>query len=291
MENYIEIDNLRVAYGNKDILHQLNLRIDQGMYGLLGRNGAGKTTLMKTIAGLLPAKSGHVNLCGLKDKTGKRQVIGYLPQDFTFYDNMSIKESLDYLACLSGMSKADIQDRMFHVLRAVNLNHCSKKKVKTLSGGMKRRLGIAQAIFHNPRVLIVDEPTAGLDPEERIRLRHLLNDLAKDRVVLLSTHIAEDIEKTCDSLAVLHQGRFIYTGKVADLIDKTQGLTYKTTMTPEAFETFSKTHLVYNRQHRQGHIDVSFIHTGPPAPTFQSTPATIEAAYLNLIYDEGGVNR
>lgn len=290
MEQFIQISNLTVAYGNKEVLHQLNLNIKQGMFGLLGRNGAGKTTLMKTIVGLLPIKTGHVNLCNIseKDLKARRAIIGYLPQTFDFYPNMSVKETLAYMGVLSGMSKKKLEIEVPQVLKALNMDTHQNKKIKALSGGMKRRLGIAQAILHEPRVLIVDEPTAGLDPEERIRFRHLLSDLAKERVVLLSTHIAEDIEKTCQQLAVLHEGRILYNGSLPNLLIKAEGLTYKATMSYEAFKTFKEKHIVINRQDTPEGVEVSFLYNGLPNEGFTSIPTNIESAYLNLIYDEGG---
>jgi len=200
MDNSIEIKKLNKFYGRKkQALSNVSLTIGQGMFGLLGRNGAGKTTLMKTIATLLPKQSGSITVCGIPIENAKaiRQIIGYLPQDFSMYGNMGAYEALDYLAVLSGMGKQERAKKVPLMLEKVNLGDQHKTKVRAMSGGMKRRLGIAQAIIHDPKIIVVDEPTAGLDPEERVRFRNLLCEIAKDRIVIMSTHIVGDIEATC----------------------------------------------------------------------------------------------
>lgn len=209
MENCIEIKELNKFYGKKkQALSNVNLTIGQGMFGLLGRNGAGKTTLMKTLATLLQKQSGSISVCGIPIENAKaiRKIIGYLPQDFSIYPTMNVIEVMDYLGILSGIGSRERKKRIELLLKKVNLIEQKNKKVKALSGGMKRRLGIAQALLNDPKVLIVDEPTAGLDPEERIRFRNLLCDVAEERIVILSTHIVGDIEATCENLAILNEG-------------------------------------------------------------------------------------
>lgn len=217
----IQIKDLDKYYGKKQALNHINLTIHQGMFGLLGRNGAGKTTLMKTLATLLEKQKGEIRICGIPvEETARvRKMIGYLPQDFSMYPNMTVYEAMDYLGVLSGMSKEKRKQRIPVLLEQVNLQNDSGKKVRALSGGMRRRLGIAQAILHDPKVLIVDEPTAGLDPEERVRFRNLLCEIAEKRIVILSTHIVGDIEATCENLAVMDQGKILYHGTVETLIE------------------------------------------------------------------------
>lgn len=200
MEMQIQIENLDKYYGKKHALDHVNLTISQGMFGLLGRNGAGKTTLMKILAALQKKQGGRVEICGVpvEDRAKIRQMTGYLPQDFSMYPNMTVYEAMDYLGVLSGLKKDFRKKRIPLLLEKVNLQEDRNKKVKALSGGMKRRLGIAQAILHEPKVLIVDEPTAGLDPEERVRFRNLLCEIAQDRIVLLSTHIVGDLNKMAE---------------------------------------------------------------------------------------------
>ena len=191
MDTKIVIKNLSKNYGKKQALKNVDLTIRQGMFGLLGPNGAGKTTLMKIIATLLQKTEGDMRVCGIDINNDReiRRIIGYLPQDFSMYGNMSVYEAMDYLGVLSGLSRQQRKDRIPSLLEQVNLTDDVKTKVRAMSGGMRRRLGIAQALIHDPKVLIVDEPTAGLDPEERVRFRNLLSETAKDRVVILSTHI------------------------------------------------------------------------------------------------------
>ena len=187
-----------------------------GMFGLLGRNGAGKTTLMKVLATLLKKQSGEVTICGIpvEEAAKVRRITGYLPQDFSMYPNMGVYEAMDYLGALSGLSRQTRKERIPVLLKKVNLQDEYRTKVRALSGGMKRRLGIAQAILHEPKVLIVDEPTAGLDPEERVRFRNLLCEIAEERIVILSTHIVGDIEATCEQIAIMDEGELYYSGTV-----------------------------------------------------------------------------
>lgn len=222
----ITIENLSKNFGQKQALHQVSLHLEPGMYGLLGRNGAGKTTLMRILSTLLNKSSGTVTVCGIPVEQAKkvRPLIGYLPQDFSMYPGMSVYEAMDYLGTLSDLSKAERSERIPMLLQKVNLDDCRKLKIKALSGGMKRRLGIAQALLHDPRILIVDEPTAGLDPEERIRFRNLLCEIAEGRIVILSTHIVEDIEKTCQNIAILDKGQIIYQGSLQHFIGDEQSL-------------------------------------------------------------------
>lgn len=219
-EPEVIIRHLSKHYGKTQALDDVSLRLGPGMFGLLGRNGAGKTTLMRILASLLPKSSGEVSVCGVPvERAGEiRRLVSYLPQEFSLYPGMRVVEAMDYLGVLSGLSRAQRRERILPLLARVNLDSAARVRVKALSGGMKRRLGIAQAILHDPQVLIVDEPTAGLDSEERVRFRNLLCDIAQDRIVLLSTHIVEDVEKTCARIAVLEGGHILFTGALSDFI-------------------------------------------------------------------------
>lgn len=228
MDNRIVIKNVDKFYGKKQALKNISLTVEQGMFGLLGRNGAGKTTLMKTLASLHTKQSGQITVCSIPIENSKqiRSIIGYLPQDFSMYPSMTVYECLDYLGLLSGMERVQRRERIGLLIKRVNLTDQTDKKVKTLSGGMKRRLGIAQALLHDPKVLIVDEPTAGLDPEERIRFRNLLCEVAEDRTVILSTHIVGDIEAACEDIAIMNDGEILWRGRVSDLIKEAEGRVY-----------------------------------------------------------------
>lgn len=235
MEECIRIQNVNKYYGKKHALKDVNLTIEKGMFGLLGRNGAGKTTLMKLLSTLHGKQSGEVIVCGIpiEDAAKIRKITGYLPQDFSMYPSMKVWESLDYLGALSGMKKEERKERITMLLKRVNLYEQRNSKVKSLSGGMKRRLGIAQALLHNPKILIVDEPTAGLDPEERIRFRNLLCEVAEERIVILSTHIVGDIEATCENIAILNEGSILWNGRIGEILDLAKGKVFIATVKKE----------------------------------------------------------
>ncbi len=215
----ITIRNLSKNYGKKKALEHISVTIPSGMYGLLGPNGAGKTSLMRILATLSEPSDGEVVMNGVPiQETGKiREMTGYLPQEFSFYGNLSVYGTLDYLGLLSGIPAKIRRERILTLLEQVNLKENMRTKVRALSGGMKRRLGIAQALLHDPKILIADEPTEGLDPEERVRFRSLLCEFAKDRIVILSTHILSDVEACCGRMGVLNHGRLIWNGRTEEL--------------------------------------------------------------------------
>jgi ABC-2 type transport system ATP-binding protein len=221
----VTISQLTKIYRDKvRALNGIDLTIPNGMFGLLGPNGAGKTTLMRIIAGILRPTSGSLQVGSFdgtseRGRTAIKRVLGYLPQDLGLYPDLSAREFLDYIAILKGLDDTrQRKQRVAQLLDIVSLSDVAGRKIKTFSGGMKRRVGIAQALLNDPQLLIVDEPTAGLDTEERIRFRNLLAELGGDRVVLLSTHIVEDIAQTCRNLAVLHNGCVIFQGTTADMV-------------------------------------------------------------------------
>lgn len=236
----IQIVGLTKAYGtgNKIVnaLNGVDLQINSGMFGLLGPNGAGKTTFMRILAGIINPSSGSIRVDGhdLTTEAGKhavKSVLGYLPQELGMYTELSAEQFVDYMAILKGLDDTSKRNkRVTEVLEMVGLRDVAKRKIKGFSGGMKRRVGIAQALVNDPKILIVDEPTAGLDPEERIRFRNLLVNLAADRVVLLSTHIVEDIGQTCRDLAVLSKGRILFRGSPAEILKAAEGHVWTLTM-------------------------------------------------------------
>ena len=224
----IVIKNLSKNYERKAALKNVSVTIHSGMYGLLGRNGAGKTSLMRILATLSVPSGGEVSMNGISIKeTGKiREIIGYLPQNFSFYRNMSVYDAMDYLGLLSNLPDKIRKERIASLLEQVNLKENMRTKIKALSGGMRQRLGIAQALLHDPQILIVDEPTAGLDPEERIRFRNLLSEFAEDRIVILSTHISSDVEASCENMGVLDNGKMIWNGATEELVKQAEGKVY-----------------------------------------------------------------
>ena len=288
----IVIDNLSKRYGKKEAIKNLSLKIPSGMYGLLGRNGAGKTSLMRILAALSVPTNGDIWLNGvsMKETAKIREMVGYLPQDFSMYRSMTVLGAMDYLGLLSDMPKEIRKERIDELLEKVNLKDNAKTKIKALSGGMKRRLGIAQALLHNPQILIVDEPTAGLDPEERIRFRNLLSDFADDRIVLLSTHIASDIESICDGVAVLNDGKLIFHGSTEELIRQADGKVYLITASKELDRHIKEKYVCLNMSNTRTGIQYRILSDTPPKEKGKIQSPTLEDGYMYLLHQiEGGV--
>lgn len=213
----LAIDRLTKQYQNKIAVDRISLRLNTGIYGLLGANGAGKTSLMRMICGILKPTSGTITFDGIDvSEESYRAILGYLPQDFGYYPEFTGEDFLLYMAALKGMRKPQAKRKAVELLELVSLRDVAKKKIKTYSGGMKQRLGIAQALLNQPKVLVLDEPTAGLDPKERVRFRDLIKGLGKDSIVLLSTHIVSDIEHIADDILMMKSGQLIYQGKWTD---------------------------------------------------------------------------
>lgn len=284
----IKIEHLDKYYGSKQALKDVNLTIESGMFGLLGRNGAGKTTLMKVLATLIRKQNGEVSICGIpvEDTKRIRKITGYLPQEFSMYPNMTAVEALEYLGTLSGIEPRKLAARIDPVLKMVNLQDDHRTKVKEMSGGMKRRLGIAQAILHNPKVLIVDEPTAGLDPEERVRFRNLLCEIAQNRIVILSTHIVGDIEATCEDIAVMESGQIIYRGTVSELLKQAEGKVYQALISRKELPLLKEKYMVTSMTSQGNNVKVRFLADGKPFKNAVSCEAGVEDAYMYLM--DGG---
>lgn len=292
--NEIVIKGLSKSYdGKKDALNSLDLVIPNGMFGILGRNGSGKSTLMNIIATILQPSKGTVTINGIEIKNSQkiRQMIGYLPQDFDFYPNMKVSEVLYYLGFLSKINQTDFDKYVDLILRKVNLIDYKNKKIKSLSGGMKKRLGIAQAILHDPKVIIVDEPTAGLDPEERVRLRNLLSDLAENKIVIISTHIVSDIESTCNRIGILDKGSLVYKGDIPSLIQQSDDHIYEINLSPSELESFRENDLFITKtQEIENKLKVRFISETKVANA-KKVKADFEDAYMYFLKkQQGGLN-
>lgn len=211
------IDRVSKQYQNHIAVDRISARLQKGVYGLLGENGAGKTTLMRMICGILKPTSGSISFDGMDvSEEAYRASLGYLPQDFGYYPEFTGQDFLLYMAALKGLSKPQAKKRAAELLQLVSLENVAKKKTKTYSGGMKQRLGIAQALLAHPKLLILDEPTAGLDPKERVRFRDLIKDLGEESVVLLSTHIVSDIEHIADTVLIMKGGQLIWQDRWDD---------------------------------------------------------------------------
>lgn len=286
----VDIRNLSKNYGTKQALKEIDLHIGQGMFGLLGPNGAGKTTLMKVLTTLTQKTAGEVTVCGVsvEESAQVRRLIGYLPQDFSMYGNMTAQEALDYLAVLSGLSREERRNKVPEMLEQVNLKEQRRTRVRAMSGGMKRRLGIAQAIIHEPKVIVVDEPTAGLDPEERVRFRNLLCGIARDRLVILSTHIVGDIEATCEEIAVLNEGRIRYRGKVAGLLSMVNGKVYTAEVPAMELPGLQEKYLVTGILNTGSTASVKIVTDTQPFAGARPIQPDVEDAYLYLMRLETG---
>jgi multidrug efflux pump subunit AcrB/ABC-type multidrug transport system ATPase subunit len=265
----------------------VSMEIGKGMFGLLGPNGAGKTTLMRVICGILEQSYGKVWINGL-DTQKKREelqgLIGYLPQEFGSYENMSAHDYLHYQAILKNITDAEIrEERVTYCLKAVHMEERRYDKISSYSGGMKQRMGIAQILLHLPRILVVDEPTAGLDPRERIRFRNLLVELSRDRVVIFSTHIIEDISSSCNKVAVLNRGNLLYLGKPIDMTREAEGHVWQFNIPVADFSDFIGSHLVVHHMSEGENVRVRCISYNAPHQNALSVTPNLEDAYLWLL--------
>lgn len=289
----IEINHLSKKYGKKQALDDVSFTISTGMFGLLGRNGAGKTSLMQILSTLSTPTNGEVTINGISIKETKkiRELVGYLPQDFSFYKSMNVYDAMDYLGLLSGIPDKQRKERILSLLSQVNLKDNLHTKVKALSGGMKRRLGIAQALLHEPKVLIVDEPTSGLDPEERIRFRNLLCEFAEERIVLLSTHIASDVESTCEKCGVLNEGKLIFTGDTDELIQSARGKVYLLFSTKKSDAQMKEKYLVLNINSSHSGTQYRVLSDTVPEEVHEATDPTLEDGYMYFLMQRKGGDR
>lgn len=282
----IHIEDLTVRFKNGvTAIDHANLDIPNGIFGLLGENGAGKTTLMRVLTTVLKPVSGTVTLDGILYTEGNyekiQRKIGYLPQEIELYPNLTVQECLEYMGDLAGVPKAECRKQIEYYLKKTSLTEHRKKKMKQLSGGMKRRVGLVQALLNEPEFLIVDEPTTGLDPEERIRIRNLLVDFSENRMVLFSTHVVEDLAATCNQLAIMHKGSFLYVGSMKDLAEEAQGKIwiYKVPDEGKAREVERK-YRITSKQYVEGGLQLRVISEIQPELECVPVPATLEDAYI-----------
>ena len=276
---------------NKDKfgLKDYSLNIENGILGLLGPNGAGKSTLMKIIATISKPTTGTIELDGhdiLKDPDYIRKMLGYLPQDFGVYANLNAYEFLEYIAAMKGIGGPGLRKRVEALLEGVNLIESAKSPIGTYSGGMKQRIGIAQALLNDPKVLIFDEPTVGLDPEERMRFRNLIADLAQTSIIILSSHIVSDIETIADEVAIMKSGMLITKGSQTDVINQVEGKVFETMLAGTALNDFKTKHLVVNTNRQKENVLVRYISDTPIAGSETAT-ASLEDAYLYLTHNNG----
>ena len=285
------LDRLTKQYGSKIAVDCVNATLKPGVYGLLGANGAGKTTLMRMLCAILESTSGEVLLNG-KEITSLgadyRNVLGYLPQDFGYYPNYTAMEFLMYVAALKGIPKDMAKKRANELLEVVGLSNVANKKVKTFSGGMKQRVGIAQALLNNPSILILDEPTAGLDPKERVRFRNLLSEYAGDKIVILSTHIVSDVEAIADEVLLMKKGKFVLQGTVQKLTEKANGKVWELTVSPSEARKWQDRTTVANLRHEGKDMVLRIVSDNMPSKQAVPCGATLEDLYLYYFPTEEG---
>ena len=269
----------------------VSMTIENGMFGLLGPNGAGKTTLMRIICGILEQSYGKVWINGLDTQKMREELqglIGYLPQEFGSYENMTAHEYLHYQAILKNITDVRTrEERVTYVLEAVHMEDRRHEKIGSYSGGMKQRMGIALILLHLPRILVVDEPTAGLDPRERIRFRNLLVELSRERVVVFSTHIIEDISSSCNQVAVLNKGKLSYLGKPIDMTHEAEGHVWQLTIPESEFTAFVETHLVVHHMSDGDNVRVRVVCESSPGENAVKATPSLEDAYLWLLRGHG----
>lgn len=288
------LDRITKQFKNKIAVDRICLALHSGIYGLLGANGSGKTTLMRMICGILTPTSGEVTFDNMDvGSADYRDKLGYLPQDFGYYPDFTAIDFLLYMSSLKGLNKHDARTRSNALLQKVGLHAVAKKKIKTYSGGMKRRLGIAQALLGDPRILILDEPTAGLDPKERVRFRNLIARLGEDRIVLLSTHIVSDIEDIATMILVMKNGQIIHRGSLDEIMREIDGKVYECRLDAEAADAFIKDHPVINVKQTEDGYELRIISDKYPGGSAVPVPATLEDLYLYYFEDKeayGGKN-
>lgn len=284
----LHIQDLTKTYPNGvQALKGITLSIGRGMFGLLGPNGAGKSSLMRTIATLQDADSGSITLDGidvLRDKESVRRLLGYLPQDFGVYPKISAEDMLDHIASLKGISnRSERKDIVASLLEKVNLHSHKKKNLGTYSGGMKQRFGIAQALLGEPKLIIVDEPTAGLDPAERNRFYNLLSQIGENTIVILSTHIVEDVRTLCSDMAVICQGELLYKGTPDDALGLVNGRVYSKVIDKNDVVQYKADYQLISTQLKAGSLNIRILSDNDPGNGFSPVGASLEDVYFSSI--------
>ena len=286
----VEIQNLTKRFGQKTAVDDVSLALTSGVWGLIGANGAGKTTLMRMLAGILTPTSGRV-LCDGADTRAMgeawRDMLGYLPQHFGFYPEFTVADYLDYMAALKGLEKKFAREKIEELCEILSLTRVYKNKIKKLSGGTQRRVGIAQAMLNDPDVLILDEPTSGLDPGERVRFRNLLSEFARDRIVLISTHIVSDIEYIAAENAIMKDSKLIDVGTTEQLLRAVEGKVF-TALVPDAFlgRVESEVRVVSLKNEGGGQTLVRYVADAPLLRGSEFAEPRLEDLYLWLFKDE-----
>ena len=279
----LQLQNLSKQYGKKCAVDHITVNLTPGVYGLLGANGAGKTTLMRMICGVLNPSSGSIRLDGETiQELGERYYthLGYMPQDFGFYPDFTAREFMLYMAAVKGLDKKHAKARTEELLELVNLRDVADKKIKSFSGGMKQRLGIAQAELNDPDILVLDEPTAGLDPKERVRFRNIISDFAKDKIVILSTHIVSDVSYIADIILMMKQGKILLQGSMETVTNSIQGKVWEVVVDERKAAQYSQNLHVVNLHHEGYLVRLRIVDDTAPAPDASIVEPSLEDLFL-----------
>ena len=279
----LQLQRLCKQYGTKAAVDQVSVHLEPGVYGLLGANGAGKTTLMRMICGVLKPTSGSIRLDGkTMQELGEQYYthLGYMPQDFGFYPDFTAREFMLYMAAVKGMEKKAAKARTEELLELVNLRDAADKKIKSYSGGMKQRLGIAQAELNAPDILILDEPTAGLDPKERVRFRNIISGFARDKIVILSTHIVSDISYIADTILMMKQGKILLQGSMEEVTDSIRGKVWEVLVDDREADRYSRNLRVVNLHHEGNQVRLRMVEDTAPAPDARAVEPSLEDLFL-----------
>jgi ABC-2 type transport system ATP-binding protein len=284
----LQITNLSKTYSNGvKALNDINLTINKGMFGLLGPNGAGKSTLMRTIATLQTADSGSIQLGNIdivNQKNELRKVLGYLPQDFGFYPKVSAVDLLHHFAILKGVTKKSERTQLVNtLLQQTNLYEARKRYVSDYSGGMRQRFGIAQALIGNPQLIIVDEPTAGLDPQERNRFHNILSEIGEQVIVILSTHIVDDVKQLCNQMVVMNKGTILIESTPKQAVEALQGKVWQAAINKELINEYKQQYAIISAHISEGKMLINVIGNTQPAEEFYSIDASLEDVYFSNI--------
>lgn len=285
----LTLERLSKQFKNKIAVDNVSAALTEGIYGFLGANGAGKTTLIQMVCGIVEPTAGEVKLDGKNTVSmGEdfRDLLGYLPQEFGYTPGFTAKDFMLYISSIKGLEPRFARKRTEELLRLVNLEEEMNHKIRTFSGGMKRRLGIAQALLNDPKILILDEPTAGLDPKERVYFRNLISGMSRDKIIIISTHIVSDIEYISDTILIMKKGRFILDGPAEELVTEVEGMVWECAVPQREWPGFEQAHCIANAHNHGNMVEARVISGASPYEGARQTEPSLEDLYLECFWDE-----